>query len=236
MRHGGRPAARILDSTHRVPDTTDTTTRPDDLANDFDWGTAVVVDPRELKRLRTDVQRLRNTGRRRAFLACVLTATSAVAALYGWRTNHALATTGAEVAECRATVEPTQTALAALARSHETILSATQEAPSMGTKSWGKRFTVTMYVPMHPDYGATNDGLTATMTKADPKSRIVAVDPKLIPYKSWVWVEGLGWYRAEDCGGAIKGFRLDLLTATEKEAFAFGKQERFVIVVPPTDA
>jgi len=48
-----------------------------------------------------------------------------------------------------------------------------------------------------------------------------------------VWIEGLGWYRAEDCGGAIKGFRLDLLVATEKEAAQFGKQVRFVIVVPP---
>jgi len=48
-----------------------------------------------------------------------------------------------------------------------------------------------------------------------------------------VWIEGLGWYRAEDCGGAIKGFRLDLLVATEKEAMQFGKQVRFVIVVPP---
>lgn len=229
MRHAGRPAARILDSTRCVPDTTNTT-------SELDWGTAVVVDPRELKRLRGDVERFRAAGRRRAVLACLLTATSAAAAFYGWRTTAALATTGAEVAECRATVEPTQTALAALARSHETILSATQEAPSMGTKSWGRRFTVTMYVPMHPDYGKDNDGFTATMTKADPDSRIVAVDPKLIPYKSWVWIEGLGWYRAEDCGGAIKGFRLDLLTATEQEAFKFGKQERFVIVVPPTDA
>jgi 3D (Asp-Asp-Asp) domain-containing protein len=207
-----------------------------DTTSDFDWGTAVVVDPRELQRLKGDVARLRNAGRRRAFLACVLAGTSAIGALYGYRTTSALATTGEEVAECRATVEPTQSALAALARSHETMLSATQEAPTMGTKSWGRRFTVTKYVPMHPDYGKTNDGLTATMTKADPDQRIVAVDPKLIPYGSWVWVEGLGWYRAEDCGGAIKGFRLDLLTATEKDAFQFGKQDKFVIVVPPTDA
>ncbi|HKQ59315.1 MAG TPA: 3D domain-containing protein, partial [Candidatus Eisenbacteria bacterium] len=61
----------------------------------------------------------------------------------------------------------------------------------------------------------------------------VAVDPKLIPYGSSVWIEGIGWYRAEDCGGAIKGFRLDVLTATEKDAFEFGKQSLFAIVVPP---
>jgi len=91
---------------------------------------------------------------------------------------------------------------------------------------------VTKYLPRSPLYGKFNDGLTSTLWKADPKSRIVAVDPKLIPYGSWVWVEGLGWYRAQDCGAAIKGFRLDLLTATQRDAMAFGKQDRFVIVVP----
>jgi 3D (Asp-Asp-Asp) domain-containing protein len=73
------------------------------------------------------------------------------------------------------------------------------------------------------------------MWKADPKARIVAVDPKLIPYGSWVWIDGLGWYQAQDCGSAIKGFRLDLLTETERDAMQFGKQDRFVIVVPPSD-
>jgi 3D (Asp-Asp-Asp) domain-containing protein len=70
------------------------------------------------------------------------------------------------------------------------------------------------------------------MTKADPDARIIAVDPTLIPYGSWVWIEGLGWYRAEDCGGAIKGFRIDVLTATESDAMRFGRQDRFAIVVP----
>ena len=47
-----------------------------------------------------------------------------------------------------------------------------------------------------------------------------------------MWIEGLGWFQAEDCGGAIKGLRLDVLTATSKDAFAFGRQTRFAIVVP----
>ena len=32
------------------------------------------------------------------------------------------------------------------------------------------------------------------------------------------------------------GFRLDLLTETQEEAMTFGKQDRFVIVVPAADA
>ena len=64
----------------------------------------------------------------------------------------------------------------------------------------------------------------------------VAVDPKLIPYGSTVWIEGLGWYNAQDCGGAIKGYRLDVMAGSQRDAMDYGKQDRFVIVVPPGDA
>jgi len=134
--------------------------------------------------------------------------------------------------ECRKSASHTSVALAALARSQENILTATEQAPTLGTKSWGRRFTVTKYLPRDPKYGRDDDGLTATLMPADPASRIVAVDPALIPYGSRVWIEGLGWFQAEDCGGAIKGFRLDVLTGTSKDAFAFGRQTRFAIVVP----
>ncbi|MCW5891070.1 MAG: 3D domain-containing protein [bacterium] len=202
-----------------------------------DWGHAVVIDPRELTGLRDEVARLRRQSRRRAVLAVALASGLGLAAAsstaWGLRLEAVLDTTNEEHATCRAALEPSQAALAALARSQDSILSATQQAPSVGTKSWGRRFTVTKYIPRHPDYGKFNDGFTATMKKADPKERIVAVDPKLIPYGSWVWIEGLGWYRAEDCGGAIKGFRLDVLTATTADAMEYGKQDRFVLVVPP---
>ena len=137
--------------------------------------------------------------------------------------------------ECRKSASHTSVALAALARSQENILTATEQAPALGTKSWGRRFTVTKYLPRDPKYGRDDDGLTATLMAADPASRIVAVDPTLIPYGSRVWIEGLGWFQAQDCGGAIKGLRLDVLTATQQDAMAFGKQSRFAIVVP-TDA
>jgi 3D (Asp-Asp-Asp) domain-containing protein len=205
-----------------------------------DWGEAIVIDPRALERLRSDVRRLEHSARRRAWLGWTLAGTAAV--LLGYQASlvarleareRKLRAASSEVAACRDTLEPAQAALEALAASHRNIIAATEQAPSVGTKSWGRRFTVTKYIPRSPAYGKDNDGYTATMVKADPASRIVAVDPKLIPYGSSVWVEGLGWYRAEDCGGAIKGFRLDLLTATTADAMAFGKQERFVIVVPP---
>ena len=198
-----------------------------------DWGTAVVVDPLELQRLMDDCARLRVACRwRTASTWSLLVASVGFAALACSQLRQAT-TLYRDLRDGRRSAQRSSRALAAMARSHERILSATEETPLLGTKSWGRRFTVTSYVPRSPKYGKFNDGLTATLMKAEPKDRLVAVDPALIAYGSWVWIEGLGWYRAEDCGAAIKGFRLDVLVATEKEAMQFGKQVRFVIVAPP---
>jgi len=200
------------------------------------WDDAVVVDARELQHLRDEHAKLLKAGRKQRLALLVIAGGGVVTAIGLYLGALRLTATERDVQQCRDTAMHSSMALAALARSQQNILTATEQAPSVGTKSWGRRFTVTKYLPRSPLYGKFNDGLTSTLWKADPKSRIVAVDPKLIPYHSWVWVEGLGWYRAEDCGSAIKGFRLDLLTATERDAMTFGKQNRFVIVVPSADA
>src|SRR5213594_3451299 len=197
------------------------------------WDNAVVVDSRELQCLRDEHAKLQKASRKQRLLLLVLAGGCAVTGLGLYVGALRLSATERDAKECRKTAMRSSMVLAALARSQENILAATEQAPSVGTKSWGRRFTITKYLPHDPAYGKFNTGITSTLIKADPKERIVAVDPKLIPYGSWVWIEGQGWYRAEDCGGAIKGFRLDLLTATEEDALAFGKQDRFVIVVPP---
>src|SRR5438046_1448539 len=197
-----------------------------------DWENAIVVEPRQLQQLKDDNVKLRSASRRQRLLLCAMMVASVVGVLALSRQSSGLTRLSRETREWRRRAERSNVALAALAKSHENILAATEQAPSVGTKSWGRRFTVTKYIPRSEAYGKFNDGVTSTLWKADPKARIVAVDPKLIPYGSWVWVEGLGWYRAQDCGAAIKGFRLDLLTATQRDAMAFGKQDRFVIVVP----
>ncbi|MGH7893515.1 MAG: 3D domain-containing protein, partial [Candidatus Binatia bacterium] len=198
-----------------------------------DWGTGVVVDPRWLERLHDHNETLRRTGVAMKVGIGVLAMTCATGGALAYRQSGRIAQLSKEAREYRRSARDSTAALGTLARSHENILAATERAPWLGSSSWAHRFTVTMYVPRSPAYGKFNDGVTATLTKADPESRIVAVDPKLIPYRSSVWVEGLGWFRAEDCGSAIKGYRLDVLIGTEREAMEYGKQDRFVIVVPP---
>jgi len=53
---------------------------------------------------------------------------------------------------------------------------------------------------------------------------IIAVDPRVIPYRSRLYVEGYGPGLAADAGGAIKGARLDLCFDSTREARAWGRR------------
>ena len=65
------------------------------------------------------------------------------------------------------------------------------------------------------------DGLTAIGTKVKPGTTI-AVDPKVIPYGTEIYIEGYGWRVAEDCGGGVKGNHIDVAVDTHSEAMANG--------------
>lgn len=78
-----------------------------------------------------------------------------------------------------------------------------------------------------------NDGdstYTATMT-TPTAGRTVAVDPNVIPYGAEIKIDGVGVRIAEDCGGAIKGNRIDLLFDTHQEALEWGRQTRKVTIL-----
>jgi len=51
---------------------------------------------------------------------------------------------------------------------------------------------------------------------------IVAVDPKVIPMGTKLYVEGYGEAIAADQGGAIKGNRIDLYFDTHQQALNYG--------------
>lgn len=67
-----------------------------------------------------------------------------------------------------------------------------------------------------------SDGITATGTKATA-GRTIAVDPSIIPYGTEITIDGVT-YIAEDCGGAIKGNKVDIFFNTHEEALQFGKR------------
>ena len=86
-------------------------------------------------------------------------------------------------------------------------------------------------VTAYTDSCGTGDGYTATMTTPEV-GRTIAVDPRVIPLGSKVWIEGEGVHVAEDTGGAIKGNIIDLYVGESRAtAFRWGRQERMAIVL-----
>ena len=57
----------------------------------------------------------------------------------------------------------------------------------------------------------------------------IAVDPNVIPYNSEVIINGKT-YEAQDCGGAIKGNRIDVYFEDHDDALEFGVQYAEVFV------
>ena len=51
---------------------------------------------------------------------------------------------------------------------------------------------------------------------------MVAVDPRVIPLRSMLYIEGFGFARAEDIGGAIKGNKIDILFDKHSDVARFG--------------
>ena len=85
------------------------------------------------------------------------------------------------------------------------------------------RFTLSWYSPK--ELGKSKPSELRTSRGLIPKEgRTVAVDPSIIPYGSIVYIQGYGYFIAEDCGGAIKGNRIDIFTASHEYAIQQGKK------------
>lgn len=98
----------------------------------------------------------------------------------------------------------------------EEVAEVTPELQSLGT------FKLTAYCPCPKCCGEWADGITYTGTEATA-GRTVAVDPKVIPLGSTVYINGSA-YVAEDIGGAIKGNRIDVYFPDHNTALQFGVQ------------
>lgn len=76
-----------------------------------------------------------------------------------------------------------------------------------------------------------------TATGTTPRVGAIAVDPSVIPYGTKMYIvttDGsvvYGYATAEDCGGAIKGNRVDLYYNTESECIQFGRRSVLVYIL-----
>jgi 3D (Asp-Asp-Asp) domain-containing protein len=74
-------------------------------------------------------------------------------------------------------------------------------------------------------------GTTASGAPAGPAS--VAVDPGVISLGTQIYVEGVGFRTADDTGGAIVGYHIDIWEPSYWQCADWGVQERAVYEVSP---
>ena len=74
-----------------------------------------------------------------------------------------------------------------------------------------------------------SDGITASGLKVAEKRTLAC--PPSFPFGTKISIEGMGEFRCEDRGGAIKGNKFDIYMETKPEAFAFGRRNLVAEVI-----
>ncbi|EAF2830318.1 DUF348 domain-containing protein [Listeria monocytogenes] len=88
-------------------------------------------------------------------------------------------------------------------------------APSSGGKTYRMESTA------YSGGGITAYGINLS---ANPGLKVIAVDPRVIPLGSKVWVEGYGEAIAGDTGGVIKGNIVDVYFPNESQCYSWGRR------------
>jgi len=94
--------------------------------------------------------------------------------------------------------------------------------------SFNRAKVMTMESTAYLPTDGSSTGRTATGRKA--QFGVVAVDPRVIPLNSLVYVEGYGFAIAADTGGAIKGNIIDVCFTDSRTVRAWGRRKVVVHV------
>ncbi|EAC2554486.1 DUF348 domain-containing protein [Listeria monocytogenes] len=118
-------------------------------------------------------------------------------------------------------VRGTKEKMVATPVSNVSTSSATSSSSSSAssTPSGGK--TYKMESTAYSGGGTTAYGINLS---ANPGLKVIAVDPRIIPLGSKVWVEGYGEAIAGDTGGAIKGNIVDVYFPNESQCYSWGRR------------
>ena len=106
------------------------------------------------------------------------------------------------------------------------VVRGTDKLPTRGGdwRNWRTPLVMeaTAYDPGPRSCGKWANGYTATGVKA--QKGVVAVDDRVIPMGTRLYIPGYGFAVAADRGSAIKGARIDLCFPTYREAIRFGRR------------
>lgn len=94
---------------------------------------------------------------------------------------------------------------------------------------------VTAYAPLDNLSGiCADEDPTRTSTGTYPTWGTVAVDPRKIPYGTWLYIPGYGIGKAVDTGGALRRnpqVHIDLYHDTHQQAIAWGRKHLTIYII-----
>jgi len=96
---------------------------------------------------------------------------------------------------------------------------------SSAAPTGGKEITVQSTAYTSYCTGCSGKTATGFDLRNNPNAKIIAVDPKVIPLGTKVWVEGYGYAVASDTGGAIKGNKIDVFFPEKSQAYKWGRKK-----------
>lgn len=104
------------------------------------------------------------------------------------------------------------------------------EAHGIAQMGYMARSAMEMLATAYTAYCAGCDGMTAIGRRAG--KGIVAVDPRVIPLGTHLYIPGYGLAVAGDTGGDIVGHRIDLGFDSQRDAMLFGRRDVKVYRLP----
>lgn len=105
------------------------------------------------------------------------------------------------------------------------VLAGTSQTVSRGNQTINFEKSLTVSATAYTHTGQN------TYTGIAPKVGIIAVDPKVIPLGTRMYIDGYGYATAMDIGGSIKGNRIDVFLDTKEECMKWGRRKVQVFIL-----
>ncbi|MDP4085434.1 MAG: ubiquitin-like domain-containing protein [Bacillota bacterium] len=96
---------------------------------------------------------------------------------------------------------------------------------SRGEGSIGKEFYVSTTAYTADCNGCSGHTSTGIDLHSNPNVKVIAVDPRIIPLGTKVYVEGYGYAIAADTGSSIKGYKIDVFFSSKSDAYRWGSRK-----------